>query len=51
MKKLANWFDNRTGFRFLRHHALDEPLPPGTGWWFTLGSLLLFGLTIRGWSA
>ena len=47
MKKLADWLDNRTGFRFLRHHALDEPLPPGTGWWFTLGSLLLFGLTIQ----
>ena len=51
MKRLtalvADWLDNRTGFRSLRRHALDEPLPPGTGWWFTLGSLLLFGLTIQ----
>jgi len=45
--KLADWLDNRTGFRELRHHALDEPLPPGTGWWFTLGSLLLFGLGVQ----
>lgn len=45
--KLANWLDDRTGFRNLRHHALDEPLPPGTGWWFTLGSLLLFGIGVQ----
>ena len=44
---VADWLDNRTGFRSLRRHALDEPLPPGTGWWFTLGSLLLFCLTIQ----
>ncbi len=45
--RLADWLDNRTGFRELRHHVLDEPLPPGTGWWFTLGSVLLFGLGIQ----
>jgi ubiquinol-cytochrome c reductase cytochrome b subunit len=45
--RLMAWLDNRTGFRALRHHALDEPLPPGTGWWFTLGSVLLFGLGVQ----
>jgi ubiquinol-cytochrome c reductase cytochrome b subunit len=44
---LADWLDHRTGFRRLRHHALDEPLPAGTGWWFTLGSVLLFGLGVQ----
>ena len=44
---LADWFDHRTGFRSLRRQAFDEPLPPGTGWWFTLGSLLLFGLAVQ----
>ncbi len=44
---LAAWLDDRTGWRGLRRHLLDEPLPAGTGWWFTLGSLLLFGLTIQ----
>ena len=44
---IADWLDNRTGFRNLRHHALDEPLPAGTGWWFTLGSVLLFGLGVQ----
>lgn len=43
----TEWLDDRTGFRRIRHVLLDEPLPPGTGWWFTLGSLLLFGLGIQ----
>lgn len=34
------WLDSRTGFRALRRHALDEPLPPGTGWAFTTGSVV-----------
>ena len=44
---IADWLDNRTGFADLRHLALDEPLPAGTGWWFTLGSVLLFGLGVQ----
>jgi len=47
LARLADWLDDRSGFRSLRRHALDEPLPPGTGWWFTLGSVLLFGLGIQ----
>ena len=42
-----NWLDDRTGFRAIKRYVLDEPLPPGTGWWFTLGSVLLFGLAIQ----
>ena len=43
---LLDWLDSRTGYRALRAHALDEPLPPGTGWTFTTGSVvaLLAGL-------
>ena len=41
------WLDDRTGFRIIRFHLLDEPLPAGTGWFFTLGSILLFGLGIQ----
>lgn len=37
---LLDWLDARTGFRRLRGHALDEPLPPGTGWAFTTGSVI-----------
>jgi len=42
-----DWLDHRTGFRAVRHYLLDEPVPAGTGWWFTLGSLLLFGLGLQ----
>ncbi len=41
------WLEDRTGIDRARYHLLDEPLPPGTGWWFTLGSVLLFGLTLQ----
>jgi quinol-cytochrome oxidoreductase complex cytochrome b subunit len=44
---LANWLDERTGIRELRHRVLGEPLPAGTGWWFTLGGLVLFGLFVQ----
>jgi ubiquinol-cytochrome c reductase cytochrome b subunit len=42
-----NWLDDRTAWRAGREHLLHEPLPPGTGWWFTLGSVLLFGLGLQ----
>jgi ubiquinol-cytochrome c reductase cytochrome b subunit len=44
---LLAWLDDRTGFRLIRRHLLDEPLPAGTGWWFTLGSVLLFTLGVQ----
>ena len=47
LRDLLAWLDDRTAFRTSRHHLLDEPLPPGTGWWFTLGSVLLFGLGVQ----
>jgi len=47
LDRFGDWLHHRTGFRTARHHLLNEPLPPGTGWWFTLGSVLLFGLGIQ----
>ena len=44
---LLDWLDDRTGFRNIRGHLLDEKLPPGTAWFFTLGSVLLFGLSVQ----
>lgn len=46
-RSVADWLDDRTGFRALRRHLLEEPLPAGTAWWFTLGSVLLFGLGVQ----
>ena len=47
MRRIAQWLDNRTGWRAARRHLLDEPIPEGTGWWFTLGSVLLAALSLQ----
>ena len=47
MKRLLEWLHARTGYRDAAHVMLDEPLPPGTGWFFTLGSVLLALLSIQ----
>jgi len=47
MRSLIDWLDERTGLRKIREVLLDEPLPPGTGWFFTLGSVLLALLSIQ----
>ena len=39
--RLIEWFDVRTRHRAVRHVLLDEEIPAGTGWMFTLGSTLL----------
>ena len=41
MSRIFDWLQSRTGYRGARHTMLDETLPPGTGWFFTLGSVLL----------
>ena len=47
MKRLLEWLHARTGYRDAARVMLDEPLPPGTGWFFTLGSVLLALLSIQ----
>jgi ubiquinol-cytochrome c reductase cytochrome b subunit len=47
LRAVADWFDARTGFRAGRGHLLDEPLPPGVGWWFITGSILMFLLGVQ----
>jgi ubiquinol-cytochrome c reductase cytochrome b subunit len=47
VKKILQWFDARTGAGELRRLLLDEPLPAGTGWLFTLGSILLALLAVQ----
>jgi ubiquinol-cytochrome c reductase cytochrome b subunit len=41
------WLDDRAGTDAIRRVLLDEPLPAGTAWWFTTGSVLLFGLLVQ----
>ena len=47
LRSLFDWIDARTGFRSGRAHLLDEPLPPGVGWWFVTGSILLLLLGVQ----
>lgn len=44
---LVRWLDDRAGIREWKRVLLDEPLPAGTAWWFTTGSVLLFGLGVQ----
>src|SRR6201995_4193757 len=37
---LANWLDERTGYRALVHEALEEPIPGGARWRYVFGSAL-----------
>jgi quinol-cytochrome oxidoreductase complex cytochrome b subunit len=47
IRRLIDWLDDRTGLRAVRRVLFDEPLPPGTGWFFTLGSVLLALLGVQ----
>ena len=41
MAKLGDWFDDRTGYRALLSHALDEEIAGGARWAYVFGSGLL----------
>jgi ubiquinol-cytochrome c reductase cytochrome b subunit len=45
--RVGEWFDARTRHRTVRHVLLDEEIPAGTGWLFTLGSVLLALISIQ----
>jgi ubiquinol-cytochrome c reductase cytochrome b subunit len=45
--KVGDWFDARTRHRTVRHVLLDEEIPAGTGWLFTLGSVLLALISVQ----
>jgi ubiquinol-cytochrome c reductase cytochrome b subunit len=46
-RAVFDWLDDRTGYRTLLHHLLDEPLPKGTGWAFTTGSIMLLLIGVQ----
>jgi ubiquinol-cytochrome c reductase cytochrome b subunit len=41
LERLADFLDDRTGYRALVRHALDEPIQGGARWAYVLGSVLL----------
>jgi ubiquinol-cytochrome c reductase cytochrome b subunit len=46
-KRLASWFDSRTGYKHLVHEALDEPIPGGARWRYVFGSALTVTFMIQ----
>jgi ubiquinol-cytochrome c reductase cytochrome b subunit len=40
LNKLGDWLNDRTGYRTLVHHALDEPIPGGARMRYVFGSAL-----------
>jgi ubiquinol-cytochrome c reductase cytochrome b subunit len=47
MKSLLDWLDDRTGYRWLTHEALDEPIPGGARWRYVWGSTLVFTFVLQ----
>ncbi len=47
MSKLADWLDDRTGYRALMHEALYENIPGGSRWRYVWGSTLVFAFTVQ----
>jgi ubiquinol-cytochrome c reductase cytochrome b subunit len=47
MRGGLDWLDARVGYKAVRGVLLDEELPAGTGWLFTLGSVLLALLSVQ----
>lgn len=47
MKRVLDWFDERTGFRGFVHEALYERIPGGARWRFVWGSTLVYAFTTQ----
>ncbi len=47
MRRLTDWFDDRTGFRALVHEALYERIPGGARWRYVWGSTLVFTFVLQ----
>jgi ubiquinol-cytochrome c reductase cytochrome b subunit len=42
IKRSLDWLDERTGYRGVVRHALDEPVRGGASWAYVFGSVLVF---------
>ncbi|MCH7905519.1 MAG: cytochrome b N-terminal domain-containing protein [Armatimonadetes bacterium] len=47
LPKLKEWLESRFGVLGFTKKFLSEPMPPGVGWWQTLGSLVLILLVFQ----
>jgi ubiquinol-cytochrome c reductase cytochrome b subunit len=47
LKKLFDWFDDRTNYRKLVHESLYEHIPGGSRWRYVWGSTLVFCVVVQ----
>ncbi len=47
MGRLGNWLDERTGYRWLLHEALMEPVTGGARWAYVFGSALTVSFVVQ----
>jgi quinol-cytochrome oxidoreductase complex cytochrome b subunit/mono/diheme cytochrome c family protein len=47
MRRLAQWFDSRTGVYDVIQHALFENIPSGARWRYITGSMLVFAFAVQ----
>lgn len=47
MKRVLDWLDDRTGYRDVLRHSLDEPVPGGASFAYVFGSVLTFILLLQ----
>ena len=47
MRRLAKWFDSRTGVYDVIQHALYENIPSGARWRYITGSMLVFAFAVQ----
>ncbi len=47
MRRLAKWFDSRTGIYDVIQHALYENIPSGARWRYITGSMLVFAFAVQ----
>ncbi len=47
MKRVLDWLDDRTGYRDVMRHSLEEPVPGGASFAYVFGSVLTFILLLQ----
>ena len=47
LRKLWQWFDDRTGASAVRRATAEHLVPPNTGWWYVFGSATLVAFIIQ----
>src|SRR5215211_6848637 len=47
IRRVLAWLDDRSGLVTWITHALEHPVPPRTGWWYTFGSATFLAFVLQ----